>query len=199
MPLTYIFRILATAVSIFTFLCFLRIIITWIPSLTYSPFGRVLSAICDPYLNIFRRIRFLRFSAFDLSPALAICVLYAISFLLINFSHGSFPTIGAILARCLSLLWGVVSSIIGFLTVLLVIRFLVILFSRGYGSYGSIWEQLDRGLSPLVYRVSSIITGRRPVPYKTALIVSVLILIAIYVGGSYLINYLCMLLASLKI
>ncbi|WP_191016030.1 YggT family protein [Treponema zioleckii] len=198
MPLTYIFRILASAVSIFTFLCFLRIIITWVPSLTYSTFGRILSTICDPYLNIFRRIRFLRFSAFDLSPALAICVLYAISFFLINFSLGQFPTVGSILARILSLLWGVVSSILGFLAILLVIRLLVILFSRGYGSYGSIWEQLDRGLSTLVYRVSSILTGKRPVPYKNALIISVIILIAIYVGGTYLIDYLCKLLAALK-
>ena len=196
MPLSYIFKSLATVVSIYTFLCFLRIIITWVPGLNYTPFGRFLSSVCDPYLNIFRRIRFLRFSALDLTPAIAICTLYAVSYLLISFSSKSFPSPGELIAHIISLLWGVVTSVLLFLAVIFIIRLLVILITRDYGSYGSIWEQLDNGLSPLVYKITAIFSGRKPLPYKTALILAVVILIFISAGGSFLIERLCTIIAK---
>ncbi|WP_407424994.1 YggT family protein, partial [Treponema sp.] len=73
-----LFSILTSVVLIYTILCFIRVMLSWFPGVEYSRFGAVLSQICDPYLNIFRRFRFLRFSAFDFTPAIALCVLMAL-------------------------------------------------------------------------------------------------------------------------
>ncbi len=190
---------LSIVISIYTLLCFIRILLTWFPGASYTPFGRFLSTLCDPYLNIFRRLRFLRFSAFDLSPALAIMVLYGISYILINLMRGGIPSLGSILSLILSLIWGVVSSVLGFIIILMVIRLLVLFFSGSYGNYGSIWDQLDRAMSPMVYRITSIFTGGRMIPYKTALIIAIIIMVAIEFGGKFLIDYLCTLIRMLPI
>ena len=55
----YIFSVLASVVSIYTLLCFVRVMLSWFPGAEYSKFGRVLCQMCDPYLDIFRRFRFL--------------------------------------------------------------------------------------------------------------------------------------------
>ena len=67
-----IFSLLAAAISLYTMLCFVRIILTWIPSLNYSKFGHFMATLCDPYMNYFRRFRFLRFGNLDFSPVLSL-------------------------------------------------------------------------------------------------------------------------------
>ena len=46
-------------INAYLFLCFIRILLSWVPSAAYSSFGKVLSSICDPYLNWFRRFKFI--------------------------------------------------------------------------------------------------------------------------------------------
>ena len=74
MPRT-IFSIVSFVVSVYALMCFLRILLTWVPSLSYSRFSRFLGKICDPYLNIFRGIKWLRLGSFDFSAALGLCIL----------------------------------------------------------------------------------------------------------------------------
>ena len=74
-----IFSSLATVVSIYSSLCLVRIFLTWIPQANYSKFGQFMSAICDPYLNIFSRVRFLRIGMIDFSPILAFALLSALA------------------------------------------------------------------------------------------------------------------------
>ena len=45
-------------------------------------FGKILAEICDPYLNLFKKIRILRAGPFDFTPILAIGVLVIISSIL---------------------------------------------------------------------------------------------------------------------
>ena len=77
MAFSRLFQLLASVISFYTMVCFVRILLTWIPSAQYSKFGRILASICDPYLNLFRGLRFLRVGMFDLSPAVALCLLIA--------------------------------------------------------------------------------------------------------------------------
>ena len=81
--LQFLFQAAAGAVSLYTTLCIIRIIITWFPQINYSVFGRFLSTLCDPYLNLFGRIP-LRFGAFDFTPMLAIGALSVLSSVLAN-------------------------------------------------------------------------------------------------------------------
>ena len=105
MVLSYIFTFLSTLVSIYTIMCFLRIIFTWIPSLSYSKAARFLAAVCDPYLNFFRRIRWLTIGNLDFSPALALCILGAGTSIFGSLARGHVFSFSRILIMIVEALW----------------------------------------------------------------------------------------------
>lgn len=187
--LSIIFRILAAVVSLYTLLCFIRIILTWIPSLSYSKFTRFLASICDPYLNLFHGIRWLVFGSFDFSPAVALCLLGAASTLLSNFSHQGYFSLGMILAMILSLIWSIISSLLVFFIILLIIRAIMLASNRN-GYSGSLLDQVDRSITPIVYRIACTFSAKKNMSYKKALIISTVVLVIILAAGTVLINYL---------
>lgn len=179
MAFSRLFQLLASVISFYTMVCFVRILLTWIPSAQYSKFGRILASICDPYLNLFRGLRFLRVGMFDLSPAVALCLLIAASSILGNLAAAHSFSLGGLLATVLYLVWSVVSSVLGFLILLLVVRLIVLLMRKD--GYGSIWDSLDRSLNPIVFRMTSLFTRGKPTPYKTALILATVTAAALWV------------------
>ncbi len=195
-PLNYIFRILGSVVSIYTFLCFLRIILTWIPSLSYSPFTRFIANITDPYLNLFRGIRWLVIGSFDFSPAVALCLLSVISTILDNFSHGGKITIGMLLGMLVQMAWSIISSIIGFIILLLIVRLIVLLVQKN--SYPSpMMESLDRTLYKIVYNIVRPFVGKNRITYKSALIATSIILFLVNAAGTFAITRLANFIAYL--
>ncbi len=70
---------LATFISLYLILLFIRVLLTWIPSIdwTSQPFA-ALSQLTDPYLNLFRSI-IPPIGGFDLSPILAFLALQLVS------------------------------------------------------------------------------------------------------------------------
>jgi len=180
-------------------LCFIRIMLTWIPGASYSSFGRFLSSICDPYLNLFRGIRWLRFSNFDFTPAIALCILIALSTVFGNFALTRTISLGSILAILVRLSWSIFSSFIGFIAIVLAVRLVIMFLHKDSGYYGSIWEQVDHALSPFVFRITNVFSGGRPVPYRNALITGLIILILMQIGGSIIINTIASLLLQLPL
>ena len=171
MPTARLFLTIANVISLYALLCTIRVLLTWFPRAQHTPFGRILASLCDPYLNIFRRLRFLRISMFDLSPAVALCVLIALSHIMGSLAAARSFTLGRLLATVLYLFQSIVVSIFGFLILLLVIRLVVLLL--GKDRYGSLWDSLDHSLSPIVFRMTALFTRRKPTSYKTALIVAI--------------------------
>lgn len=194
--LSVVFKILSVIVSVYTLLCFIRIILTWIPNASYSKFASFLSNICDPYLNLFNRIRWLTVGNFNFSPALALCLLGAASTILANFSHQGKYTIGIILAMVLTLVWSIISSLLVFFIILLVIRIILIIANKSSYS-GSMLDQIDRSLSPLVYRIAGTFTNKRNMPYKKALIIASIVLLLVEIAGTLITNFLAGLLGNL--
>lgn len=199
MTLTTIFSALSAACSLYMILCFVRVMLSWFPRAQYTGFGRFLSSLCDPFLNLFRGLRFLRFGAFDFSPAIALCILIALSNIFAGLASGGRISLGAILAMIVGMIWSIISSVLVFLIVLFIIRLVVIFIQGGYASYGSLWDQFDRALSPIVFRITSLFTRGRAAPYKNALIVSILTLAAVYFAGRYAIGLLSRLLIALPL
>ena len=193
-----IFKLLSLVVIIYTFMCFIRIFLSWFPGGLYSPFGRFLTQTCDPYLNKFR-FRFLKFSAFDFSPAVALCVLFVLSSIFSGIANNQHATLGLILATLVTMIWGIFSSLLVLLMVIILIRLLVLIFSNSSGSYDSIWSQLDRSLSPLIFKIASVFSGGKPVPLKTALLLAFAIIFLIWFGGKILIGYLATIISSLPV
>ena len=194
-----IFSILSTVVSIYALLCFLRILVTWIPTLSYSKFSRFLGKVCDPYLNIFRGIKWLQLGSFDFSAALGLCILGVAASMFSGFAGRSVITLGIVIQMVLQLAWSIVTSILTFLIIILVVR-LIILFVKKDDYYSNpILDQIDSSISPLVYNIAKTFTAGKRISYTTALIVAIIALIAIIVLGSIAINLICAMIASLPI
>ncbi len=70
-----IFGVLAQTISIYSYILIIRVLLTWFPNLDWSnPILINISAITDPYLNMFRGI-IPPLGGLDLSPILAFVVL----------------------------------------------------------------------------------------------------------------------------
>lgn len=192
--MTVFFKLLTSAISIYSFLCFLRIIFTWIPELNASRAGQILSDLCDPFLNIFRRLP-LRIGVIDFSAIVAFAVLMILSNISTSLSSGHYMKIGHFLALTISTLWSIISSILTFLIVFLIVRLAVNLFHGDYNN--RFWNQLDYSMNPFIFRIAGTFFGNRPVNFQTALIVSIIFTVIIRIGLSYLTAIICSLFSAL--
>ena len=184
----FLFRTLAATISIYSLLCVIRIFLTWIPGLSYSPFGRFLSSVCDPFLNLFSRTRWLRFGAIDFSPIFALAVLSMASFIFERLSHGMPISVGLIFMLIIQTAWSIVAAIIFFLIIVVAIRLIVAWIGGDKNS--SLWYQIDSSLSPFVYSITKLFSGGRPVAYKNALVFALALLIILRFGGGKAMDWL---------
>lgn len=179
----------AGAVSLYSTLCFFRIILTWIPSLNYSAIGKFLSSICDPYLNLFSRLP-LRIGMFDFTAMIAIGILYVISSILGNISASGYISLSMILANLLSIVWSIASSIATVIMIIFIVRYLVSIFSRTSNQYDSPWQRFDDAIRNMVFKICNFFTGGRNISYKTALLIDSIAMLAILILSSFLYRWL---------
>ena len=180
-----IFSILASVVSIYTLLCFVRVMLSWFPGAEYSRFGQVLRQMCDPYLDIFRRFRFLRFSSFDFTPAIGLCVLMALQAFFNSLAMGKAFRISTILSMLVMLVGNIFTSVLGFFAVIILVRLIVyLIIGDGQGSY-SIWTAMDRAISPIIFRIAGLIFRNQSISFVKALVTSFIILAVFAVGIAY--------------
>lgn len=174
----FILRIISAFLSLYSLLCLLRIIITWIPNYSYSKPADILAQICDPYMNLFRGIKWLRFGSFDFSPALALCILGAGSQLFSSLANGGYINLQMILAMILGIFFSILSSLIFFLIILFAIRLILIMINRdSYNTSGFMANQIDSSISSIVYRIARTFAMGRRITYKAALIISIITLL----------------------
>lgn len=174
----FILRIISAFLSLYSLLCLLRIIITWIPNYSYSKPADILAQICDPYMNLFRGIKWLRFGSFDFSPALALCILGAGSQLFSSLANGGYINLQMILTMILEIFFSILSSLIFFLIILFAIRLILIMINRdSYNTSGFMANQIDSSISSIVYRIARTFAMGRRITYKAALIISIIALL----------------------
>ena len=192
-----VFSVLASVVSIYTLLCFIRVMLSWFPGAEYSKFGQVLSQMCDPYLDIFRRFRFLRFSSFDFTPAIALCILMAAQAFFTSLATGAGFRLSTILAMLVMLVGNIFTSVLGFLAVIILVRLVVyIVIGDGQGSY-TIWTAVDRAISPIIFRIAGLIFRNQTISFVKAMVVSFITLILFSVLISYAVRTLGMLISMI--
>lgn len=174
----FILRIISAFLSLYSLLCLLRIIITWIPNYSYSKPADILAQICDPYMNLFRGIKWLRFGSFDFSPALALCILGAGSQLFSSLANGGYINLQMILTIILEIFFSILSSLIFFLIILFAIRLILIMINRdSYNTSGFMANQIDSSISSIVYRIARTFAMGRRITYKAALTISIIALL----------------------
>lgn len=179
----------AGAVSLYSTLCFFRIILTWIPSLNYSAVGKFLSSICDPYLNLFSRLP-LRVGMIDFTAMVAIGVLYVISSILTNVSASGYISLSMILANLINIVLSIGSSIITVIMLIFFVRYLVSVFNKSSNQYNSPWQRFDDAIRNMVFKICSFLTGGKNISYKTALLVDSIALLLILLVSSFLLRIL---------
>ena len=194
--MNFIFSVLASVVSIYMLLCFVRVMLSWFPGAEYSKFGMILRQMCDPYLDIFRRLRFLRFSSFDFTPAIGLCVLMAVQAFFSSLAVGSAFRLSTILAMLVMLVGNIFTSLLGFLAVIVLVRLIAYLIVGDGNSSYSIWTVVDRSISPIIFRIAGIFF-KNQISFVKALVTSFITLVVFSVLISYIVRTLGALIAML--
>lgn len=187
--LSTLFTILAAAINLYTILCVISIILTWFPGAKFTKFGKFLSSLCDPYLNIFSKNGRMCFGNIDFSPILAIGILSLGTSILSKISTTGRIYLGGILGELISMLWSIASSLLGIFILLILIRWIILLFQKGQINYNSGWYQVDSMLQKPVEKISSTFS-KKNLSYKKQLLISWISLCCISLLGSLLIGIL---------
>ena len=187
-----ILSILAGVLSLYSTLCLIYILMSWFPGAKFTKFGRIMSRICEPYMNLFRRLTFLRIGNIDFSPIVSLGILVLISTILGGIQRTGRIFVGGILATILESLWSITSSIISLFAILIFIRWISLLISKGRTSYDSGWNQVDMILNKFTYKLTATFT-KKPVNYQNSLLISWIVMAVFLVVGYILIFNLRML------
>lgn len=185
-----ILTFLAAVVSVYTILCFIDIVMSWLPGAKFTRFGRFISSMCDPYLFFFSKKGWLRFGNIDFSPIISIGILSLVSSILSRINSTGRIYFGSILASIVSMLWSVVSSIAGIFFLLVLIRWIVLMVKKGQTSYDSVWYQLDQMVGRIAEKISKPFT-KSYADYRKQLLISWIVLLVLLVAGSAISNILC--------
>jgi YggT family protein len=181
-----ILSILAAALSLYTLLCFIYILMSWFPGARFTKFGHFMTAICEPYMGLFKKMSFLRIGNIDFSPIVSLGILSLASAILAGIQKTGRIFLGGILGTILSSLWGIVSSILGIFTLLIFIRWIVLLINKGRTSYDSGWNQIDMILNKMSYKIAGTFS-KSTMSYQKSLLLSWIILLVTLGLGHFLI------------
>ena len=165
-------------INAYLFLCFIKILLSWVPSAAYSSFGRVLSSICDPYLNWFRRFRFTRIGMVDFSPILSLGILSIAAQLITSILATGTISLWGVFVSIIQLVWSFIGFVLNLLIIFLIIRL-------GYDLFGSsnsspFWYNLDRFLSPVIAKTTGFFQ-RKPLQYRTRLVLTIILILLLRV------------------
>jgi YggT family protein len=193
----FIFSLLASAAGFYSLLIFIRIIISWFGNSVSGKPVDLLTRVTDPYLDWWRRTLNLRLGALDLSPIAAIAVLSLVQNILNNLSRFGRITLGYILSVVLLSVWSAASFILGFCLVILILRTIAYLSNRDI--YSPFWNVIDTISQPVLFRINQILFGGRITDYLKRIIVSAIVLAAVWIGGGIAIRILAFFLAKLPL
>lgn len=190
-----VFSIISTLLTLYMFVILFRIIMTWFPGRDFGRAQIALRRATDPYLNLFRRLRFLRIGYVDLSPIVGIIVLSVATYVFRTLAVAGTVSVGMVLALIVSQLGSAAVFLLILLNIVMIVRFVAI----AVGARGDtrLWMTLDHLLQPLCYRIVSRLARDRFFTYRNALVVVTLIGIATAILLRIAVNGLAVLLTQI--
>lgn len=191
---TFLFRTLTAAVSIYEVLCLIYVVMSWFPGSRNSRFGYYITQACEPFMNFFRRFN-VRIGVLDFSPVLAFGALVLISGVFSNIATYGAIRLGTLLASLLQVCWSLCSSVITVFNVIIIIRLVIHLAGKDFKL--EICRTLDTIISPVQTRVSSLLFRNRFKTYRIQLACTLGVCIVAQILGSWLIGLLATLLVKL--
>jgi YggT family protein len=192
-----IMSILGGLTSVYMLLIFIRVMFTWFSGARFGRPVDILSRITDPYLAWWSRFPILRTGFIDLSPIAAMAALSLAQNVFSIAGRSGFISLGLVLAIAVSSLWSAASFILGFFAVILGLRLIAYLTNQNV--YSPFWRIIDSISQPVLYRITRIFFRSQIINYRSGLILSIVILLALMAAGGFAINFVTPLLVRLPI
>lgn len=177
-------RILSTVLSVYSFIIFISILFSWIPSRS-SGFMKIkfyINQVTNPYLNIFRGIQWLKIGNLDLSPMLALLVLYFGIYVADNMASLVLLSGWDLLFWLVLRIWVIVMGVFLLFSIIMLFRLLMLYVSKNPSS--TFLNSLDSFLFPIVSRTLGIFTNRT-IPYPWALGIVAVAFLAVRILGRW--------------
>ncbi len=183
-------RVVSFLLSIYNIMILIRIITSWIQPVRpvrSSGLLDIIARFTDPFLNIFRRVRFLRFQRFDFSVLLALMSISILQNIISTYAVTGRMSVGYILATIVqSLWWSFFSIFLGIIIILLIIR-LVLTYKRTPNTI-QYTMMLNQWLQKVLDLVHSSIFSGKAVSDRTLLYTATILSVLLYVALMNLIN-----------
>lgn len=184
-----VLTLLSLIVIIYTILCFINVMLSWIPGSKFTKFGRFISSICDPYMNLFSNRGWFRIRNMDFSPIISIGLLSILTSILAAISGSVKVTFGSILAMILNMALDLLSFVLGMLFLLLLIRWITLMINKGQTNSNSLWYHLDSYLTNISRKISEIF-ARKYLSYQNSLLISWITILLVLIISSQLLRIL---------
>jgi len=190
---TTLMRVISALLSVYMILIIIRIFLTWFHSNLHSSKGvEMLTKVVDPYLNVFRRITWLQAGRMDFSPIVAMMVLGLLVQMTSSIAQTGRFSFAMLITYIIYALWSFASFIMNILILMIVVRFVSLFFTKSSNQF---WFTMDSILNNVMAKILGIFTSRS-IPFRNALIICGLILIALRIGLQFAVAYLLLFLNS---
>lgn len=191
--LSTVMNIISALLSVYMILIIIRIFLTWFHGNKQSKPVLMLIGIVDPYLDIFKKISWLRMGVLDLSPIVAMLILGLFVQMTSSIAQtGRFSAL-MLVTYIIYSIWSFVSFILDILVIMMVVRLISTFVSK---KSHQIWFTIDNILNKVMAKILAVFT-KNPMAFKKALALCALILLAVRVALKYAIDYLFIFLGSL--
>ena len=142
----------------YLFLISMRIVLGWFAPQALGKAWRLLVTATEPYLGLFRRVRFLRGGLFDFSPIAAVLVLVVALDLVNQLLYYGRITLGFFLASVVSAAWSGARFLLLLFLIVGILRTIPLLFRAAAGT--NIWRVMDMIIQPVVSWVMKVLRLR---------------------------------------
>ncbi len=181
-----VLRILSALTSLYMLLIMARILMTWFPSGMGGRSWDLLTAATDPYLNVFRRIPFLRSNTLDFSPVAALAVLSVFMQIFTAAARFGRVTVGLVLALVLGAVWSFFSFLLSFFGIAMAARFVA--YMARWNSLHPVWRVVDALINPVLFRLNRMIYRDRIVNFRQGLLTGILVFLGLWFLGGRVVN-----------
>jgi YggT family protein len=171
--------LLASVLQVYILVLTIRIFLTWVSTDQSHPVFRVLGAITDPWFNLFRGMK-LQAGSFDFSPMVAIGVIIVVQGLVVRLAREGALSVGIVASAVLSQLWAIAGSLVFFIGLLALVRYLAVQFRWGGEA---VWRFFDALLQPLSWRINRLLRRDAFFPYTFSLLLVVVLSVLVSVVG----------------
>jgi YggT family protein len=169
----------------YLFLISLRIVLGWFAPHALGKAWDLLTAATDPYLGLFRRVKFLRRDLFDFSPIAAILLLVVALDLVNQLLYYGRITLGFFLASVVSAAWSGARFLLLLFLIVGLLRTIPLLFRAAAGS--NLWKVVDMIIQPVVAWVMRLFRIGPRASYTQHLLLTLGVLFAAWILGEFLV------------